>query len=523
MTETFNESVLIDGSDDATQLRVQGHSTQNASLQTWESSASDVLAQVTSDGRLQFGDDLGFASPDALIEAHRAETSTSKPKRGFHAHGRVSDALNNITQWIVQELEVRGTSSISAVQTALRVGASNKNTGTPASGEIRAADLEVIHEPASAATLPRATGLHVGVTNTSGNTIQEAKGLHVAMVNQGTITTPYAIFTEGAGVTHLDDYLEMKRPTATPGTPATDYVRVYAKSDGKLYAKNWSGTEYDLTSAGGVSAIPGIVNGRLTLATNNPIPTGDVTGAGTLYFTPFHGNQVALFDGTNWVIHTFTERSLSLSNLTANTNYDIFLYDNAGNLTLEAIAWTNDTTRATAHILQDGIRVKNGATGRRYLGTIRTANAGVSQDSLARRFVFNEYNRVHRKLYIAETTYSWTYGTNAWRAVNNNTANRVHVVVGTLGVLVDLRMSCRMDSSGAGSSQSIGYDTTTGTVADLYMSSSTNGNISAHLAHYSAVGYHYYQWVENGRGQTSTFYGVASNGWQSGLVGTIVI
>ena len=263
MTETFND-VLIDGVDDVKQLRVQGHTTQNESLQTWEDSASDILAQMTGDGRLQLGDDLGFASPDALIEAHRADASTAKPKRAFHALGQVSDALNNITQWIVQELEVLGTSSISALQTALRVRASNKNTGTPAGGEVRAIDIEVTNEPSSATTLPQATGVRVGVTNTAGNTITDARGLHVVMDNAGTITNPkglhvempnsgttnpYAIFAEGVGAAHFEDYLELKSLATPPGTPATDFIRTYPKSDGKLYAKNWSGVEYDLTAA----------------------------------------------------------------------------------------------------------------------------------------------------------------------------------------------------------------------------------------------------------------------------------
>ena len=263
MTETFND-VVIDGAADVKQLRVQGHTTQNQPLQTWESSASDILAQMTGDGRLQIGDD---ATPDALIEAHRLEASTSKPKRAFHALGQVSDALNNITQWIVQELEVLGTSSISALQTALRVRASNQNTGTPAGGEIRAVDIEVAHESGSATTLPQATGVRVAVTNTVGNTITDARGLHVVMDNAGTITNPkgvhvvmpnsgttnpYSIFAEGVGAAHFEDFLELKRLTTPPGTPVTSFIRTYPKSDGKLYAKDWNGVEYDLT-AGAIS------------------------------------------------------------------------------------------------------------------------------------------------------------------------------------------------------------------------------------------------------------------------------
>lgn len=254
MTQTtFTDNVLVDGSQDIEQLRVQGHSTQNDPLQTWEDSAGDVLAQITGDGRLQVGDDVGLASPDALVEAHRDDSSTTKPQRGFHSLGRVSGTLATLVQWIVGELELRGSTAIDALHTALRIRASNMNTGTPtANAELRAADIEVINDStASTSALTKATGLQLGVTNASGKTITDAAALRIKMDNDGTITKPYAIFTEGEGVVHFEDYVEVKKPAGVPGTPDTDFIRVYPKSDGKLYAKNSAGTEYDLTGGSG--------------------------------------------------------------------------------------------------------------------------------------------------------------------------------------------------------------------------------------------------------------------------------
>lgn len=46
----FTVNQMIDGTADAIQLRVQGHSTQTSALQTWETSAGAVLGQFDSSG-----------------------------------------------------------------------------------------------------------------------------------------------------------------------------------------------------------------------------------------------------------------------------------------------------------------------------------------------------------------------------------------------------------------------------------------------------------------------------------------
>ena len=92
-----------------------------------------------------------------------------------------------------------------------------------------------------------------------------------------------------------------------------------------------------------------ICQGRLTLTSGVPVTTSDVTGAGTIYFTPFRGNQIGIYDGTNDIVMTFSEISVALSGLTAGYVYDLFVYDNSGTLALDPpLVWTNSTTRATA-------------------------------------------------------------------------------------------------------------------------------------------------------------------------------
>jgi len=189
-----------------------------------------------------------------------------------------------------------------------------------------------------------------------------------------------------------------------------------------------SGTSRKITGGrlGGLLA-HGFCGGRLTTESGVSVSPSDRTAQGTLYFTPHEHNLVGLYDGTRWKLHAFTERSLSLS-LTAANNYDVWLYDNSGTLTLETLVWTNATTRATALAMQDGVLVKNGDATRRYLGTIRASGANVVEDSLVKRFVWNNYNRVPRAIKKSESS-SHTYngGYRQWRS---QAANQVEFVLG---------------------------------------------------------------------------------------------
>ncbi|MDO8632354.1 MAG: hypothetical protein Q7R41_17870, partial [Phycisphaerales bacterium] len=88
---------------------------------------------------------------------------------------------------------------------------------------------------------------------------------------------------------------------------------------------------------------------RCSLTTAVPVTTADVTAAGTLYFVPYVGNRIALYDASgNATIYTSPEISIAVPAATSQL-YDVFVYANAsGAPALELLAWTNDTTRATA-------------------------------------------------------------------------------------------------------------------------------------------------------------------------------
>jgi hypothetical protein len=253
--------------------------------------------------------------------------------------------------------------------------------------------------------------------------------------------------------------------------------------------------------------------GRLTLASGNPVPPVDVTAAGTLYFTPYRGSQVALYTPPGWRLRSFSEVSLSLSSLAGGTNYDIFLYDLAGVLTMQALAWTADTTRAAALAWQDGVAVQSGAPERRYLGTIRTSAAGQCEDSALKRLVWNYCSRRVRSLRVAEQADLWTYNVRTLRPFNNSTANRVEFVLGLLEDAVQLNF-CAFAKAASASNFGIGIGLDSTTSDDPLVVKNAGGSTTGDglTAVYSGLpgqaGWHYLQLLEIAvSAVVTTYYG----------------
>ncbi len=272
------------------------------------------------------------------------------------------------------------------------------------------------------------------------------------------------------------------------------------------------------------AATPG---GRLTTESGVGVSTSDRTSQSTLYYTPYTSDYVRLYDGTRVREYLFTERSLSLSGLTSGKNYDVWLRDASGTLTLDlSAAWTNDTTRADALAWQSGLGwVKSGDATRLYLGTIRTTGTTTTEDSAAKRFVWNAYNRVSRYFLRTETTTSWTYGSAAWRQANASAANQVEGVIGISGYsAVHVRVKALYGGTGYGGI-GIGADSTSSpsslcqtSQGDATTALSTNP--MAALMYHPTAGYHYWSWLEYWDNGSLTIYGTI-NKQQGGLHGTI--
>lgn len=274
--------------------------------------------------------------------------------------------------------------------------------------------------------------------------------------------------------------------------------------------------------------------GRLTLVSNTPAPSSDTTGATTIYFTPYLGNVISLWNSTlsAWENFNFTQISISIVGLATDTNFDLFVYNSSGTPTLFAIGWTNNTTRATALASQNGVLVASGSPIYRYVGTFRT-NIGASattEDSSSLRLLWNYYNRITRNLFRQESTASWTYALLTQRYQFNSSNNRLDVVCGEpQGVNVEFYCDSTRNAGGTSfigiSSQNTSVSGSPGAGAVALLSASANANMlnmftpmTVAFSPTVPIGYISFGAIEwqNGTGFTTTFYG---NG-RSGLRGT---
>ena len=284
----------------------------------------------------------------------------------------------------------------------------------------------------------------------------------------------------------------------------------------------------------GLLGLSGITpGGRLTLESGVPVSTTDQTAKGTLYYTPYLHDFVRIYDGTRPTLYTFTERSLALT-LTSGKNYDVFLYNNSGTLTLElSAAWTNDTTRADALAWQAGVGwVKSGTATRLWLGTIRASASNQTElvfggvDTAARCLLWNAYNRVSASLKWRDSVDSYTYTTGAWRQKNGSANNQANVVCGAAGCVAHVNSLSLSFHLSASRENAIGLDSTSASATGCIMGrNAVFGAAGGQMCSWSGpigLGHHYVAEIEAcfAATGTATWYGDigTATSFQSGAV-----
>lgn len=289
----------------------------------------------------------------------------------------------------------------------------------------------------------------------------------------------------------------------------TDYVDYTALLDALSTA---AGDGLLRKQGNAISTVPNwvdnsVAGGRLALVSGNPDDnTSNITSSDRIYYTPYTGSTIALFSSSEWRYFTFSEISFPLAGIPTDTNVDIFADLSGSNVVLQAQNWTNDSTRAIQLTRLNGIWTLVGNSQRRYLGTLRTVGAGVSADSDTKRYVWNVGNQIPKVLRRQDPGANWTYNSDVWQPMNNDTANRVEIVAGFNSGLIDLQILGTATDNGQ---LAIGVNSITDPVVGFGLgkaSASQATTVASRIQPQPAQGYNFFQALESSQlGSTSEF------------------
>jgi hypothetical protein len=246
------------------------------------------------------------------------------------------------------------------------------------------------------------------------------------------------------------------------------------------------------TSGTGLTPPQGYLN-LVGQASGDVVQTGDVISAFAVFYSPFVGNTIPIWNGSVFksVVFSELESSLTAAGSAANAIQDVCMFSNNGVPTLViGPAWTTSTVGAgnrgtgpgSAQITRlQGIWVNavsitgyNGlssytiaANQCTYVGSLSidgTAGqvSAYSSYGQSRKWgVWNAYNRQPVQLQAGDSTATWVYGTNTLRPANNNTANSLQIFSGLPEGPYTLRYLNTALNNGATSTIGIGYNSTT--------------------------------------------------------------
>jgi hypothetical protein len=332
---------------------------------------------------------------------------------------------------------------------------------------------------------------------------------------------------------------------AAPGSPASNTARLYCVDSAgttKLAYKDASGTITTIETSAGGSGSPSEPQGRLTLTTAVPVLTSTVSAASTIYYALHTGRYVPLYNGSAWTMtdiggelsQTTSDTTKSPAACTTNSNYDLFVWSDAGTYRCtRGPAWTSDTARGTGvgttelervqGIWVNKIAITNGPAAQRgtYVGTVRTNGTSTVDYNLGSTAtgggaalinVWNAYNRVQVQASVADSTVNWNNTVSTWRSANNSATNRISFIHG-LTVEPVSATYLNVVTAGVGAPKTgINLDSTTATPGPFqgYVNpSAANVTTIAAYGGYPGLGFHYIQAMESWN-TGSTYFGNGS-------------
>jgi hypothetical protein len=287
--------------------------------------------------------------------------------------------------------------------------------------------------------------------------------------------------------------------------------------------------------------------GRLTLQNTIPVMISTVTSSANLFYIPYVGNLIPIYNGTKFIMTPFSALTALLSDTTKNPAAignnkvnDWFVWNDGGVIRLgHATDWTNTTTRSAGTalamvngILTNNLAITNGPAANRgtYVGTtISNGTATIdwiygatgSPPTAAFFGLWNCYNRVKVSNQFGDNSGSWSYGGTSPEFVNVTGKVVANYVSGLAeDTFTAMYTSCSQPASGGVAVIGIGYDTVAFVGLAAY-GSGVAGGFSTNTGIFSStsVGLHNMAALEasNSAGQVQNFYGSTLGGQVTGL------
>lgn len=206
--------------------------------------------------------------------------------------------------------------------------------------------------------------------------------------------------------------------------------------------------------------------GYLTLTSGLPVIASDVTAGTAVYYTPFVGNAVPIYNGALFVPTVFTELTLAMNAAHAASNiYDVFVFSNSGVVTIvTGPTWSAGTAgsitagscaRGTgaggaalsrvSGIYTNAVQItgRNGATTYTIAANLATYVGSIFMDGTngqitchrsygqSRKWgVWNAYNREPISLQTGDATGSWSPASSSFSSTNSSANNSATVFCG---------------------------------------------------------------------------------------------
>lgn len=311
-----------------------------------------------------------------------------------------------------------------------------------------------------------------------------------------------------------------------------------------------------ITTTGTLAVEQMVPGGRLTLTSGSPVMTTSVAAATTIYYAPYKGKYVPIYNGTSMQLYPFTSSdtdavglSLALgSNWLTNTNYDLYTYINgsaagmcsspdwsqgggsntigsssrgtgAGSaqqalfkgLTTNAVSMTCRTSNSTTTTC--------GVNQCTYIGSFRTGTAGQTNfvfgtpGTFALFMLWNAFNQETSCSTGSDSTSSWTYSSATIRQANNSQANSFYWMSGAAtGTVRAEYMQTVRPAASVGAYGLIGIALDSVTTFDrvgqiLNPAAATfNNAVAVKNTYPGKLGPHYISGNEAGDGSTTTTY-----------------